>query len=33
MKLLEDILKFVYELTKYEFYDEEELLDFQNYDI
>lgn len=33
MKIFEDILKFVYDLTNYEFYDEEELLDFQNYDI
>lgn len=33
MKIFEDILKFLYDLTNYEFYDEKELLDFQNYDI
>ena len=29
----EDILKFVYNLTIFDFYDEEKLLDFKNYDI
>ena len=33
MKIFEDILKFIYDLINYDFNDEDELLDFQNYDI